>query len=45
MRFLTPLDYDIDIRIEAAAPRRAGKVTVRDMRRSFSSARQRGKGP
>jgi predicted XRE-type DNA-binding protein len=43
MRFLTPLGYDIDIRIDTANPRAPGKVTVRDARRSPAAARSRGK--
>jgi predicted XRE-type DNA-binding protein len=33
MRFLTGLGYYIEIKIGAAAPRKAGSVTVRDARR------------
>jgi hypothetical protein len=40
MRFLTPLGYDIDIRINVARPRTAGKVAVRDVR---PRARRHGK--
>ena|SRR5438105_4903962 len=43
MRFLTPLGYDIDIRIDAAKPRSPGKVTVRDARQPRARAGPRGK--